>query len=112
MVTMTVCTLGFHFLTFPETVRRSQFRMLVLLIALSILQDIAWFILNRDIEDDEEDGGVERSVKAFSRKMSYLSFTWRILLALVLWKDSLDFIAIVKNKSIDDEALTLEQRVE
>ena len=57
-------------------------------------------------------GGVERSVKAFSRKMSYLSFTWRILLALVLWKDSLDFIAIVKNKSIDDEALTLEQRVE
>ena len=64
------------------------------------------------MEDDEEDGGVERSVKAFSRKMSYLSFAWRIILALALWKDSLDFIAIVKNKNVDSEAISLEQKVE
>lgn len=60
-----------------------------------------WFILNRDAEDDEDDGGVERSVKAFARKVSYISFAWRILVALVLWKDSLDFITIVKAKNID-----------
>ena len=35
-------------------------------------------MLNRDVEEDEEDGGVERGVKGFSRKMSYLSFAFRV----------------------------------
>ena len=104
--------MGFYFLSYPENVRRSQFRMLVLLIVLSIAQDIFWFVINRDAEDDEDDGGVERSVKTFARKVSYLSFAWRILLAIILWKDSLDFVVIVKNKSIDTDAISLEQRVE
>ena len=104
--------MGFYFLSYPENVRRSQFRMLVLLIALSIVQDIFWFVINRDAEDDEDDGGVERSVKTFARKVSYLSFAWRILLAIILWKDSLDFVVIVKNKSVDTDAMSLEQRVE
>jgi len=39
---------------------------------------VLWFILNRDAEDDEDDGGVERSVKAFARKVSYISFAWRV----------------------------------
>ena len=77
-ITMTVCALGFYFLTYPETTRRSQFRMLVLLIGVSILQDVLWFVFNRDTEDDDDDGGVERSVKTFSRKVSYLSFAWRV----------------------------------
>ena len=104
--------MGFYFLSYPENVRRSQFRMLVLLIVLSIIQDIFWFVINRDAEDDEDDGGVERSVKTFARKVSYISFAWRILLAIILWKDSLDFVVIVKNKSVDTDALSLEQRVE
>lgn len=104
--------MGFYFLSYPENVRRSQFRMLVLLIVLSIAQDIFWFVINRDAEDDEDDGGVERSVKTFARKVSYLSFAWRILVAIILWKDSLDFVVIVKNKSVDTDAMSLEQRVE
>jgi hypothetical protein len=78
MVTMTVCTLGFYLLSFPDKVRRSQFRMLVLLIGVAICQDVFWFILNRDAEDDEDDGGVERGVKGFARNMSYISFAWRV----------------------------------
>ncbi len=35
-------------------------------------------MLNRDVEDDDDDGGVERSVKSFSRKLSYVSFAWRV----------------------------------
>ena len=77
-VTMTACTLGFYFLTYSENVRRSQFRMLVGLIGVSIVQDVLWFVFNRDTEDDDDDGGVERSVKTFSRKISYLSFAWRV----------------------------------
>lgn len=82
MVTMTVCSLGFYFLSFPETVRRSQFRMLVLLCGVANCQDVLWFILNRDAEDDEDDGGVERGIKGFARKMSYVSFGWRVSVAV------------------------------
>ena len=77
-ITMTVCTLGFYFLSFPENVRRYQFRMLVLLIFISVGQDALWFIVNRDVEDDDDDGGVERGVKQFARKASYVSFAWRV----------------------------------
>ena len=52
--------------------------MLVLLIGISIVQDLLWFILNRDVEDDEDDGGVERGIKQFARKASYVSFAWRV----------------------------------
>ena len=90
---MTVCTLGFYFLSFPENVRRSQFRMLVLLIGVSICQDGLWFILNRDAEDDDDDGGVERSVKSFARKVSYISFAWRVSKITILfdWYNAFKF---------------------
>ena len=66
-------------------------------------------MLNRDIEeDDEENGGVERGVSGFARKMSYLSFAFRIILTVVLWKDSLDFIRIVKARNVDSGSISLE----
>ena len=104
--------------------------MLVALIFLYIVQDVFWFVLNRDVEDDEDDGGLERGVKSFSRAMSFVSFVWRVslvntclndlvfvwefanlcvfillqfVLAMILWKDSLDFIAIVKAKNVNRE---------
>ena len=111
--------------------------MLVALIFLSIVQDVFWFVLNRDTEDDEDDGGLERGVKSFSRAMSFVSFVWRVspvntclndllfslanlcvcvllqfVLAMILWKDSLDFVAIVKAKSVSREEQSLEDRVE
>lgn len=107
-----MCALGFYMLAYSETTRRKQFRMLVLLIGVSIVQDLLWFVLNRDTEDDEDDGGLERGIKSFSRTMSYISFIWRILLAIVLWKISLDFVRVVKKKNVDGDAVGLEQRVE
>lgn len=73
-----MCALGFYMLAYSETTRRKQFRMLVLLIGVSIVQDLLWFVLNRDTEDDEDDGGLERGIKSFSRTMSYISFIWRV----------------------------------
>lgn len=55
-----------------------MFRMLVLLIFVSLVQDVFWFVWNRDIDDDEDDGGLERTVKSFSRTMSFVSFFWRV----------------------------------
>ena len=141
--------------------------MLVLLIFVSLIQDVVWFVWNRDIDDDEDDGGLEKTVKSFSRTMSFVSFIWRVsstlcslfitrlqhrrcrrtfyqqfaeascflelvklhferfllriwpnsphiinykthplfcvqfVLAMILWKDSLDFVSIVKQKSVN-----------
>ena len=77
-ITISVCAIGIFMLSYPETTRRWQFRMLVGLIFLSLVQDVLWFVLNRDVEDDEDDGGLERSVKSFSRTMSFVSFVWRV----------------------------------
>ena len=137
-ISITVCAIGLYMLSYPENTRRYQFRMLVALIFLSIVQDVFWFVLNRDTEDDEDDGGLERGVKSFSRAMSFVSFVWRVslvkiclndllfvlanlcdfvlllqfVLAMILWKDSLDFVAIIKAKSVNREEQSLEDRVE
>jgi len=111
MVTITVVSLGFYMLSYPESTRRKQFRMLVGLIGLSIVQDVLWFILNRDTEDDEDDGGLERGVKSFARTLSFVSLVWRILVAIVFWKISLDFVRVIKQKNVDGDAVSLEQRV-
>ena len=42
----------------------------------------------------------------------FFPFLHKILLALVLWKDSLDFVTIVKEKNVDRESISLEKRVE
>ena len=90
MITITVCAIGFYMLSFPENTRRYQFRMLVGLIFISIIQDAFWFVLNKDTEDDEDDGGMERGVKSFSRTMSFVSFAWRVS---VIYIDSLYLIS-------------------
>ena len=77
-VTITVCAVGFYMLSYPQGVRRSQFRLLVLLIILSLGQDVFWLLLNDDINDDSEDGGLEKNVKSFSRTMSWISLFWRV----------------------------------
>lgn len=82
--------------------------MLVILVFFSLVQDALWFIINRDIEFNEDDGGVEHGVRQFSRYMSYISFGWRVFLAVILWKISLDFVRIVKRKNVDGKEPTLE----
>jgi len=71
-------------------------------------------MLNRDVEDDEDDGGTEKKIKIFSRYMSFVSCGWRVLLAIVLWKDSMDFVTIVKAKEVDlaDGRLTIKEDIE
>ena len=83
-LTITVCCVGFYMLSYPDIVRRSQFRMLVGLIGLSLVQDVFWFMLNDDLNDDSDDGGMEKNIKLFARSMSWLSFFWRVSLNRLL----------------------------
>ena len=67
--------------------------MLVLGIFISIIFDLFWFSFkSSDFSGDSKtDSGVEGSIKKFSLTMSYISFFVRLVMALIYWKDSLDF---------------------
>ncbi len=61
---------------------------------------MAWFTLNSFAYKSEmkSDGGVERGIRKFSLYSSYISFFFRIFMAIIFWKDSLDFDRIIKKK--------------
>jgi hypothetical protein len=42
---------------------------------------------------------MEKNIRKFSLMMSYISFFVRIIVALVYWKDSLDFDTIIQGKN-------------
>jgi hypothetical protein len=62
---------------------------------MSLGYDLAWFFMH-DVSNDTSDGGLQKGIKNFSLYMSYFSFFFRIIVALVFWKDSLDFTRIIK----------------
>jgi hypothetical protein len=94
-VNLTICTSAIYMLHNTDKIRRWTFRVLVLGILLSELYDLFWFMV-QDVNADISDGGIEKAVKNFSLIMSYFSFFFRLIVALVFWKDSLDFVRIIK----------------
>ena len=96
----------------PEALRRYRFRQLVALFFVSLVYDVTWFMINRDVEEDDS-GGLEYNVRRFSRMISYVSFFWRILLCLILERVSFDFLTIIKYKKTSvTQAESLEQKVQ
>lgn len=60
---------------------------------ISIFYDLVWFgmMTSEYAYDQKYDSGMETSLKNFSLHIAYISFFFRIIVALVFWKDSLDF---------------------
>merc|ERR1711924_35290 len=52
-------------------------------------------------EDDEMDGGVLRGVRIFSKIFTWLSLIFRPIVLIVLWKDSLDFMKIIRKQNVN-----------
>jgi len=77
-VNLTVCTSAIYMLHNTQRIKRWTFRTLVLGIFLSIIYDLAWFML-QEYTADPSDGGVEKGVKSFSLTMSYISFFFRVI---------------------------------
>lgn len=67
--------------------------MLVGAVFFSLFYDLFWFGLKTAeySQDLKSDGGMEKSLRKFSLYSSYVSFFFRLFIALVYWKDSLDF---------------------
>lgn len=70
------------------------------MIFISVIYDLVWIALKTNEFSSEktnpEDGGIELGVRRFSLNMSYLNFFVKLVVALVYWKDSLDFENIIQ----------------
>ena len=116
-LSLTCCAVGLLVLDNPDLITRATFRRLALCIVLSWIYDIVFLLFIRDGNAEAEaDGGTESTVRAISLLFCYISFFFRIIVALVFWKDSLDFKKIIRGskgqgqKGFANKGLTPEQQ--
>jgi hypothetical protein len=79
-----------------HNVKQNTFRWLTLAVFLSLIYDLVWFIMK-----NPESAQGNLSYGRFALFMTYLSFFVRLAMALVYWKDSLDFDSIMLGKKVD-----------
>lgn len=97
-MTLTCVALGLLFVHDASNLERSTFRKLVGLVFFSLVYDLVWFsIYNEDLEN-KLDGEIQTGLRKFSLLINYFSFLFRILLLLILWKDSIDFVQLIKEQ--------------
>ncbi len=77
-VNLTVCIIGIYMLHNTERIKRITFRLLVLLIFVSLIYDIMYFMIGNQSGDQPYDGGIEKGIRNFSSTMSYISFFFRV----------------------------------
>lgn len=95
-------------------ITQSTFRVLVGAVFFSLFYDLFWFgmISSQYDQDTKYDGGLERNIRKFSLTMAYISFFLRILVALVFWKDSLDYDNIMLGKKESAPAIVVHKERE
>ena len=97
-LTQLVCVIALLFLSEAENINRDKFRLLPLLLLLSIIYDFVWLFFIQDLkgEGQREHGGIENSVKKFSLHVTYIEFIYKIPFFFVLWKVSYNYLADIK----------------
>ena len=95
-----MCTVAIYVLLNVESIGRNIFRYLVLGLFISCIVDLMWFFIKSN-DAYSPDVGSERALRSFSQAMSYIGFLLRIMMALVYWKDSLDFEKVMLGKKVD-----------
>ena len=104
-ISLTVAMLALYMIHNTHHISRQTFRGFVLLIAVSWLYDaVSIFIIEPSSADEDlEDGGQEWKIRRFTKLTTLILFLWKMIVALVFWKDSLDFSKIVRNKKTNEE---------
>jgi hypothetical protein len=89
-----------------ERINVYTFRFLVLGIIISIVYDLVWFSLKSyeyegtSSKTDPALTLAERSLRRFALYTSMISFFVRLIIALIYWKDSLDYDNIMLGRKI------------
>ena len=92
---LTAATIAIYLLTDLERVKPKYFRLLVAAIVVSLIYDIYWFWTKYRAfsdEDDEDGGGIERSLKRFSWAMATIAFFFKQFMCCTFWKASVDLV--------------------
>jgi len=93
-VNLTCAVLALYMLTNLHSTKPKFFRCLVAGIVLSLVYDVLWFWEKYRAfnEDDDEDGGMERTLRRFSLTMATISFFFKIIMCFIYWKASIDLV--------------------
>jgi hypothetical protein len=95
---LTVSSVGFFVLENPSTINFHNWRLLTLIIALTWVYDVVYLLILHDSRiETMADGGTNNSVRSFSLLCCWISFFFRIVVTTVFWRDSHDFMKIVKD---------------
>lgn len=97
-LTQLVCVLSLLFLSDADNINRDKFRLLPLILLISIIYDFVWLFFIQDLKGDgqHEHGGLELNVKIFSLHVTHFEFFFKIPFFLVLWKVSYNYLADIK----------------
>lgn len=114
VLSLTVAVLALYVIHNPSKIERKTFRFFVLLIVFSWFYDgMQLFVLESSLSDeDKEDGGMEYKLRLMTRLLSYINLIFKLLVALIFWKDSTDFRRIIrqKNTAADEDIDTIVSR--
>ena len=99
-VNITVCAVAIFLLTNPEMVDKTSFRLLVAGTFLSLVYDIVWRFMQDFDAEELADCGLQQSVHIFSYWILWVMMVIKIFMGLVYWKASLDFAAIIDERSV------------
>lgn len=89
-------------------ITQGKFKVLVLAVFISVIYDIIWFYLKHAEYTSGSDGSAEIGIRKFSLLMSYASFLLRFLVAIVLWKDAMDFGKIIRATNQSERVVEVE----
>ena len=97
---ITVCAVAIFLLTNPEMVDKTSFRLLVAGTFLSLVYDIVWRCMQDFYAEELADCGLQQSVHIFSYWVLWVMMLIKIVMGFVYWKASLDFAAIIDERSV------------
>jgi hypothetical protein len=105
-INLTVCVLICYCVSKLNTLKRWQFRLIVVGLIMSWLSDILWMIFHTSSwwAPANYDGDCELALRRFVVIVTYLSFIFRVFIFLVFWKLSVDFNRLVKGRSDPSES--------
>lgn len=100
-VNLTVCTIAIHLLTNAQDAQPRHFRYLVAATILTFVYDVAWLLLRGyDMAgNDEEEGGMEASIRKFSLVMTIISLIFKVVMTFVYWMASMRFEDIIDERT-------------
>ena len=105
-LSLTAVSLGIYATENPQNLKRSLFRLLVVFTLITFVYDFIFlFFIHSSDADDAENAGQANNVRRFAYFFAWISFFFRPVVILVLWKDSLEFRRIIRNKGKPVDAL-------